>query len=230
MMSIDLLGDLLPRSGRSDRIHGVVVGVVTNNQDSEGLGRVKVSFPWLADGHESHWARIATPMAGKDRGLYFLPEVDDEVLVIFEHGRVECPFVLGALWNGKDSAPAKNSDGDNNLRVIRSRSGHTITLDDTEGAARITIADSTQKNTVVFDSAANSIAVTSEKDLVLKAKGNIALESSGGDVSIKCVKLSVEAQEYSLVADQKGTVEATAGLAVNCSNGVNVNNGALVVK
>jgi uncharacterized protein involved in type VI secretion and phage assembly len=229
-MSIDLLAELLPRGGESDRIHGVVVGVVTNNQDSEGLGRVKVSFPWLADGHESHWARIATPMAGKDRGLYFLPEVDDEVLVIFEHGRVDRPFVLGALWNGKDSAPAQNSDGNNNLRVIRSRSGHTITLDDTEGAARITIADSTQKNTVVFDSAANAIAVTSEKDLVLKAKGDITLESSGGDVSIKCVKLSVAAQQYSLVADQKGTVEATAGLALNCSNGVDVNNGALVVK
>jgi uncharacterized protein involved in type VI secretion and phage assembly len=230
MMSIELLSDLLPRGNDRDRIHGVVVGVVTNNQDPEGLGRVKVSFPWLADGHESHWARIATPMAGKGRGLYFLPEVDDEVLVIFEHGRVDCPFVLGALWNGKDAAPAKNTDGNNDLRVIKSRSGHTITLDDAEGAARITIADSTQKNTVVLDSAANTIAVTSEKDLVLKAKGNITLESSGGDVSITCVKLSVKAEEYSLVADQKGAVEATAGLAVTCANGVDVNNGALVVK
>ncbi|APR86359.1 VgrG protein [Minicystis rosea] len=230
MMSIDVLSDLLPRERQSERIHGAVVGVVTNNRDPEGLGRVKVAFPWLADGHESHWARIAAPMAGKDRGIYFLPEVDDEVLVVFEHGRVDCPFVLGALWNGKDTLPAKNEDGKNNLRVIKSRSGHTITLDDTNGAARVTIADGTQKNTVVLDSAASSISLTAEKDLVLKAKGNITLESSGGDVSIKCVGLSAQVKEYTFKADTNGTVEATAGLAVNCTNGVNVNSGALLVK
>ena len=67
-------------SDRNDRIGGVVVGVVTNNQDPDGLGRVKVRFPWLSEEHESHWARMVTPMAGNDRGFYMLPEVDDEVL------------------------------------------------------------------------------------------------------------------------------------------------------
>ena len=77
-----------------DRLYGVVVGIVTNNQDPDGMGRVKVRFPWLSATEESWWARIAVPMAGKDRGAYFLPEVDDEVLVAFEHGEVRSPYLL----------------------------------------------------------------------------------------------------------------------------------------
>jgi len=80
------------------------------------MGRVKVKFPWLSDEHESWWARIATPMAGGGRGAYFLPEVNDEVLCAFEHGDVRFPYVVGALWNGKDAPPTTNDDGKNNFR------------------------------------------------------------------------------------------------------------------
>ena len=118
---------------RATRIDGVVVGLVTNNQDPDGQGRVKVKFPWLSDQDESHWARLAAPMAGQDRGAYFLPEVDDEVLLAFEHGDARFPYILGALWNGKDAPPARNDDGKNNLRVIKSRSGHVIKLNDESG-------------------------------------------------------------------------------------------------
>src|SRR5215472_353851 len=119
------LFDLLSPAGQheSDRIYGVVVGIVTNNQDPDGMGRVKVKFPWLSDQDESWWARIATVMAGSSRGSYFLPEVNDEVMVAFEHGDVRFPYVLGALWNGKDSPPTTNSDGKNSIRLIKSRSG-----------------------------------------------------------------------------------------------------------
>ncbi len=72
-------------------------------------------------------------MAGAGRGLYILPEVDDEVLVAFEHGNPSTPYVLGGLWNGKDKPPEANSDGKNNMRVLKSRSGHVIRLDDTAG-------------------------------------------------------------------------------------------------
>ena len=84
MNLFDVLTD--ERDDASSRVSGVVVGVVTNNQDPEGMGRVKVKFPWLSDEDESNWARVAAPMAGKERGFYFLPEVEDEVLVAFEHG------------------------------------------------------------------------------------------------------------------------------------------------
>ena len=120
-MSTSLL-DLLHPSGEqgagAGRYYGVVVGIVTNNQDPNNMARVRVKFPWLSDDNESWWARMAVPMAGSGRGSYFLPEVDDEVLVAFEHGDVRSPYIVGGLWNGKDSPPANNSDGKNNIRVI----------------------------------------------------------------------------------------------------------------
>ena len=132
MSLLDVLLDMSEKAA-DPRLFGLVVGVVTNNQDPDGLGRVKVRFPWLSDDEESHWARIAVPMGGKERGTYFLPEVDDEVLVAFEHGSPSFPYVLGALWNGKDVPPTTNDDGKNNLRLIKSRSGHVIKLNDEDG-------------------------------------------------------------------------------------------------
>ena len=153
MVNAGLLELLNVGSGQYDdgRITGVVIGIVTNNHDPDRLGRVKVRFPWLSGSTESHWARVATPMAGNGRGLYFLPEVDDEVLVLFERGDVRFPFVIGALWNGKDQAPAGNSDGKNALRVIKSRSGHLIRFDDSEKAQKIEIIDATSSNRIVID-------------------------------------------------------------------------------
>jgi uncharacterized protein involved in type VI secretion and phage assembly len=160
-MSHSLL-DLLSPAGQheSDRIYGVVVGIVTNNQDPDGMGRVKVKFPWLSDQDESWWARIATVMAGSGRGSYFLPEVNDEVMVAFEHGDVRFPYVLGALWNGKDSPPTTNSDGQNNIRVIKSRSGHVVRLDDTNGNEKIEVIDKTGSNSITIQSSDNSITIT----------------------------------------------------------------------
>ena len=80
MNLFDLIIDTEEHEAAARLVHGVVVGVVTNNEDPDDMGRVKVKLPWLSDKEESNWARIATPMAGKERGVYFLPEVDDEVL------------------------------------------------------------------------------------------------------------------------------------------------------
>ena len=159
------------------RFSGVVVGVVTNNQDPDGLGRVKIKFPWLSDADESQWARMVAPMAGADRGVYFLPEVDDEVLAVFEHGDIRFPYIIGALWNGKDAPPAKNDDGKNNLRLIKSRSGHIIKLNDEDGKETIEIIDKSEKNSIVIDTSKDSITITSEKDITIKAKGSIKLDA-----------------------------------------------------
>jgi len=156
------LFDLLSPAGHheSGRIYGVVVGIVTNNKDPDGMGRVKVKFPWLSDQDESWWARIATMMAGSGRGSYFLPEVNDEVMIAFEHGDVRFPYVLGALWNGQDSPPTTNSDGQNNIRVIKSRSGHIVRLDDTNGNEKIEVIDKTGSNSITIQSSDNSITIT----------------------------------------------------------------------
>ena len=144
MMGLDLL---IPED-RTARFYGVTIAMVTNIKDDDGLGRVKVKFPWLTDDDESPWARVMTPMAGDDRGFYFLPEVDDEVLVAFEHGDMAFPYILGSLWNGKDKPPEKNDDGENNKRFIKSRSGHMIIFDDTEDKEKFIIQDKSGKNRV----------------------------------------------------------------------------------
>ena len=166
-----LLSLLSESSKRGSLLHGVVVGLVTNNQDPDNLGRVKVQFPWLSHENESAWARIVTPMAGNNQGLYCLPEVDDEVLVMFEQGDPSYPF-------GKDKPPGNNSDGKNNVRLIQSRSGHQIRLNDEDGNETIEIIDKTGKNKLVIDTSNNSIAITSDKDITLSApKGTIKLEA-----------------------------------------------------
>jgi uncharacterized protein involved in type VI secretion and phage assembly len=180
----DLLMDVEKRDTTVHRIYGVVVGLVTNNQDPDGLGRVKVKFPWLSDEDESHWARVAAPMAGNDRGVYFLPEVEDEVLVAFEHGDPRFPYVVGALWNGKDVPPAKNDDGKNNVRVIKSRSGHVIRLTDEDGKEKIEIVDKSEKNSLVIDTSKNTITITSDKDIVLSAS-NGAIKLDAKTIEIK---------------------------------------------
>jgi len=191
MNLIELLEAPESRHARHGRIFGVVVGLVTNNQDPESMGRVKVQFPWLSSSDESYWARVVAPMAGNNRGAYFLPEVNDEVLVAFEHGDVRAPYVLGALWNGQDVPPRTNSDGKNNERVIRSRNGHEFVfnddsqgghvqiktnaghlfiLDDTSGQEKITVQDKTGNNTIVIDSVQNAITITAQMQLNLKAQ------------------------------------------------------------
>ncbi len=194
------------------RVDGVVVGIVTNNQDEEGMGRVKVRFPWLGDEDESHWARVLSPASGGGHGIFFLPEVDTEVLVVFGHGDVRFPYVLGSLWNGKDAPPASNDDGENNLRLIRSRSGHEIRLTDKEGEERIEIVDKGGKNSIVFDTANNSISITSEKDITLAAaQGTIKLD----------------AQKVEITSSADARVEAGAGLDIKAAATMNVK-GAMV--
>jgi uncharacterized protein involved in type VI secretion and phage assembly len=179
-MNTELLRQLTTRADPVERFYGVVVAVVTNNEDPENLHRVKVKFPWLDGDTESHWARVATPMAGNNRGLYFLPEVDDEVLVAFEHGAIDFPFVVGSLWNGKDKAPESNSDHQNNNRTLRSRSGHVIRFVDKSGSESIEIIDKTGSNKVVIDSKNNTITIASQSDISIKsATGKVKVEGVG---------------------------------------------------
>jgi uncharacterized protein involved in type VI secretion and phage assembly len=179
-MNSDLLRQLMGGPDVGERFYGVVVAIVTNNKDPDNLHRVKVRFPWLDDSTESFWARVATPMAGNDRGLYFLPEVDDEVLVAFEHGSIDFPYVVGSLWNGKDKAPESNSDGLNKHRTLRSRSGHVIRFADKSGDERIEIIDKTGSNKIVINSKDNTITISSQSDIVIKsATGKLKMEAIG---------------------------------------------------
>jgi len=190
------------------RVFGVVVGIVTNIDDPDGLGRVKVKFPWLKEDVESHWSRIMSLMAGNESGCVFRPEVEDEVLVLFEHGDTRYPYVIGALWNGQDAMPSeRGSDSDNNIRLIKSRSGHIIKLDDTAGSEKIEIIDKKEKNTIVIDTSSNKISISADTDIELKA-------SNG--------KILLDATEIEIKSSGSATVEASGDMTIKGST-VNIN-------
>jgi phage protein D/phage baseplate assembly protein gpV len=176
-----LLGADQDAAQSQGRIRGVVTGIVTNVNDQDNLGRVKVKYEWLGADIESDWMRVAVPMAGPEMGFYYLPEVNDEVLVGFEHGDVHHPYILGSLWNNRDKPPKPNSQvvkgGKVTERIVKSRSGHVVILDDTDGKEQITIRDKTGKNEIVIDSAKNSMTIKVEGDFTVNAKGKITLNS-----------------------------------------------------
>lgn len=117
------------------RINGVVIGIVSDVDDPEGDGRIRVSFPWLGDEVISGWAPIAAPLGGDDRGYFYLPETGDEALIAFEMGDFDHPFVLGFLHNGVDKPP--DSDIDKHVRRVKSVAGHVLDLDDRAGKEKV---------------------------------------------------------------------------------------------
>ena len=192
MSLVELLQNRSAPQQRRNLIYGVVVGIVRDIRDPENLGRVKVDFPWMGEASEavaigseedrahSYWARIATLMAGSGRGTFIVPEVGDEVLVAFEHGELDRPYILGMLWNADDQPPEKmDADGNNDIRALYSRSGHVITLNDSDDNPAISIVDNTGNNSITIDSANNAMAIRVEGDFSLEVKGNISIKTDG---------------------------------------------------
>ncbi len=147
---------------------GVVVGIVKSFEDPESEGRIQLQFPWLSDTQRSYWAPVAAFHAGKGRGAFFMPELGDEVLVAFEHGDFDHPFIVGFLWNGVDRPPESDTknriiltpgghtlrfeDGDNKKKVIlKSSGGHQVVLDDSSSAQSITITTQGNQQMVLSD-------------------------------------------------------------------------------
>jgi uncharacterized protein involved in type VI secretion and phage assembly len=107
---------------------GVALAIVVDNKDDSGSGRVRVRL--ASQSGETLWAPVVTPMSGAGRGVYFIPEVGDEVLVAFEQADARRPYVIGSLWTTRDRPPVTNADGQNDVRLIRTRKGHVLTFDD----------------------------------------------------------------------------------------------------
>jgi uncharacterized protein involved in type VI secretion and phage assembly len=193
-----------------------MIGVVNSLEDEEGLGRVQVVYPNLKD-QESDWARLVSPMAGSERGIFFRPEVHDEVLIAFEQGDPRRPYVLGALWSSVDlPPPTEGSAADNNQRVIHSRSGHRILLDDTPGEEKIELIDKDDSRRVVIDSA-------NEKIQVICDSGDVEVTAESGTVTIKAQTVEVESTgDMTLTAGGSMTVEASGQMTISGAT-VNIN-------
>jgi len=207
------------RHGRpvSGQMPGLVEGLVTDNVDPEKLGRVKVKFPTLPDMPESTWARLSMPMAGRERGWMTIPEVDDEVLVSFVHGDHDNAIVLGSLYNGVDTPPYANEDGENNLRVFQSRSGHRLTFDDTSGEERMELITNNEEIRLIWDAKEKVLSVYSGKDIIVEAVETVSwkckdfiLEASNS-ISMKATTVDVKASSSATV-DGGGSLVLTAAL------------------
>lgn len=185
-----------------------VVGIVDDNVDPDELGRIKVKFPTLHEEPLSFWLRQISPNAGKERGLYSLPEKDDEVMVIFMQGSHDVGVIIGQFWNGVDIPPAECKDGlpgssetdtggswstdkftdgstdleKNDRRFWKSRSGHLFVFDDSDGKESVQIWDQTHTLALVFDSKESRILLTnSSGDIHVRTKTDLYLEA-GGDI------------------------------------------------
>jgi len=183
------------------RENGIVIGIVADLDDPDRLGRVRVKFPHL-NGEMSHWARLASPMGGKERGWFTRPERDDEVLVAFEHGDPRRPNIVGGFWSKTDPPPPDDGQPvDNNWRFFRSRAGHLMKFDDTDGAERIEIIGKGGDLKLVID-------VSGKKIEISCSSGDMALSAPQG-------KLSIDAGEVEIRASKTLKLEATGAMTVS---------------
>jgi hypothetical protein len=200
---------------------GFYLAEVTANTDegSDSRYRVKVKYPWLQEGEDtSYWARILTPMAGGERGVYFLPEVGDQVLVVFEHGDIGRPIVVGGLWSKAQKPPEKNSSGKNNIREIKSRSGHRLIFDDTSGSERVILVHSGGENKIALDTGQSTVTMEC-------ASGDIEIKASSGagrffgDVVKITAKNNFTAQGATLEANAAAKIQTKASSMLSLKAG-----------
>lgn len=181
-------------------LQGVYTASVADNRDPEGQARVFVRVPGVAD--TGVWARVATMMAGRNRGTMFIPEVGDEVLVAFERGDLRLPYIIGALWNGKDRPPLSSADAAT-TRLIRSRSGVTFRIDDkatslvieTPGGQRITLADG-PGSVRVEDQNGNSITLATS-GVTINASAKVTVNASTVEVSAGMITVNAGMAKFS---------------------------------
>jgi phage protein D len=205
---------------------GLMVGVVTNNNDPENLGRVRVKFPALGDNIESWWCRLSTIMAGPGQGVAYFPESGDEVIVAFEHGEPSRGIVLGAVWNGSDNLPKPIGQlvtGAQTIRRIhRTRKGHEFVLVDEPGKEGIELIDRTTKNFIKIITDTNKIHIECTGDIEVKSTSpgaNINVTADTGNITVKASagKMTLESLQDMEIKANAGKVKitGTAGVEIN---------------
>ena len=190
-----LSNQVIAERWESHKLNEPMVALCTDNKDPDKLGRVKVKLPTMNEQETSWWAPLIMPGAGKDRGWFFIPEVDDEVLIAFEHGDPNRPVVIGGIWNGVDKPPDKNP-GNNPRRMIKSREGSKVTFDDE--LDQIVIEDGTGKGKLTFDAKNN-------KMIFEALEGDFCIQAPIGELKIISKETQLKAGE-SIIANIGTTV------------------------
>lgn len=221
----------------NSKVDGVMVGTVTNNQDPDGLCRLKVKLQFREGENETDWIRMATMLVGKDWGSLFVPEVGDEVLVAFHMGEIRKPYVIGLLWTQTNASP--QMDKDNNIRKIRSRDGHELIFDDKKGEGKIIIQ--TKGGTVIeIDDKNDSIKLSDQSgqtatdinggsgEITIQSGNNKITINNKGDVGIESLKsLKIKSVEVNIEASANMNIKAGGMLNIN-SNGMASLKGSMV--
>jgi uncharacterized protein involved in type VI secretion and phage assembly len=165
----------------AEPMYGVYPALVIDIRDPDRQGRVKItlqSAPAAGGSGYTNWARLATFMAGNHRGSWFVPDVNDEVLVAFEGGDISRPYILGSLWNSSYAPPeSMDADGANNRKLLRSRSGLTLTLDDQDGAEQMILETPAGQRVTLKDGAGNIVIQDSNGNSVRLDAGGISITS-----------------------------------------------------
>jgi len=227
---IDVIDDERAAAGLGGRWYGVYPALVTDIKDPDGQGRVKVTLPWSADSGGARyeaWARLATMMGGNNRGSWFVPDNNDEVLVAFEGGDTRRPYVIGGLWNGSDKPPeSMDGSGKNDKKVLRSRNGVKVTLDDssgqekfiaeTPGGQKVTLKDGPGAVEIV-DSNGNSIKLEAS-GITLNASAKVTITASMLEVSASMVTVNAGMSKFSGVV-QADTVITNSIIAASYTPG-----------
>jgi adhesin HecA-like repeat protein len=216
------------------------MAIVTDNNDPNNAARVKLKFPWLDDNYESDWARLAQLGAGPNSGALWIPEVNDEVLVAFEHGDIRRPFVVGNLYNGVDK-PNEGSGLFDNGKVKRrgfiSRKGHKFIFFDDAGKAGIAVISSDGKlkislnetNSEIHISSQGKVHVESKQDMTLESQANLNLKAGQGLKIEAGTDLKLKGSSgASLEGGSQVEVKASGQLKITGAM-VDVNSGALQV-
>jgi uncharacterized protein involved in type VI secretion and phage assembly len=216
--------------GLGGRWYGVYPALVSDIRDPDGQGRVLVTLPWSPDLDNSRyeaWARVATFMGGNNRGSWFIPDVNDEVLVIFEAGDVRRPYVIGALWNGRDNPPESMDGGGQNFRkVLRSRNGVKVTLDDADGREQLILeTPGGQKMTLkdgpgavqIVDSNGNSVRLETS-GITVNAAAKVTISASQVEISAGMVTVNAAMSRFSGVV-QADTVISNSVVSASYTPG-----------
>ena len=237
---------------------GILTGIVKEIYDDKFPGLVKVEF-FMTDGtvNVSDWVRVIVPYGGKDKGMYFLPDIGDEVAVAFEQGNIEKPYILGCLWNKTDKIPDNSVTKDNTIKKLKTKGGHEIIFDDTENKGKITISTpkkseisvddenssitikakgDDEENIIKIDSKNGEINVDSKKKIKLNAgSASIDIDGNGKKIVIKADNITLDGKTIKIkgqsvnIQGNQTEIKASASMNIKCDGVANIKGGMVKI-
>lgn len=230
-------------------IPGVTVGVVTElGEEEKDFGKVKVKIINISkEDFVTDFIRIMTPVSGKNTGVFFMPQVGDEVVLSFCDGDISKPYVLGCLWNDKSKQPTEVTKETKDFIMIKSRSGHQITIGDKEGEEKInvtskegltisiqdkektiTFKDKEDKNSIILDSTNGTITIKADKGILLQSKkAKITLDGEANQVNVEGSDgVTIDGKKSTNIKGQKVVINGSSGLDLKSGSQINVDGGS----